>query len=403
MNIFKVHLSLKENENKIEIFSHVAEINKSKYKIIYNNKMYPLQREYKLPDKIKKQLKIKLISYTLSNILDKRNFKKSYIFEFHESKKYKKRMNKYNEYLKYLEAPFRDISKIVYKIEPKEEKLKIFGSNFVEHNRNKCIVIYKNKKFTLNEYFFIPNEFTKENTIELILIELEDISDKSYMFHECDKLEEFISLKDIPKEKEEYSQIYLNSEETKKLRELYPIYEESEINDNNYSSSANNSLISFWIDKLKMYNNIVSDMSFMFYKCSSLKYLPNISHWNTDNLTNISFLFYGCSSLLTIPDICKWNTYNITNISCLFYGCISLISLPDLSKWNTSKIIYMYHIFDGCSLLSLLPNISKWNTLNAKYMNSIFSGCSSLKTIPDISKWNTNNTKDMNGMFKGCL
>ena len=78
MNIFKVHLSLKENENKIEIFSRVAEINKSKYKIIYNNKMYPLQREYKLPDKIKKQLKIKLISYTLSNILDKRNFKKSY-------------------------------------------------------------------------------------------------------------------------------------------------------------------------------------------------------------------------------------------------------------------------------------------------------------------------------------
>ena len=50
-------------------------------------------------------------------------------------------------------------------------------------------------------------------------------------------------------------------------------------------------------------------------------------------------LFNGCSSLKELPDISKWNTKNITDISRLFYNCNSLVSLPDISKWNINNII----------------------------------------------------------------
>ena len=52
-------------------------------------------------------------------------------------------------------------------------------------------------------------------------------------------------------------------------------------------------------------------------------------------------MFSGCKSLLSLPNISKWNTSNVTNMSCLFDKCNSLSSLPDISKWNTSNVINM--------------------------------------------------------------
>ena len=55
-------------------------------------------------------------------------------------------------------------------------------------------------------------------------------------------------------------------------------------------------------------------------------------------------MFYGCSSLSSLPDISKWNTNNVTNIKGMFYGCSSLSSLPDISKWNTNNITDLKYI-----------------------------------------------------------
>ena len=41
-------------------------------------------------------------------------------------------------------------------------------------------------------------------------------------------------------------------------------------------------------------------------------------------------LFYNCSSLISLPNISKWNTKNVKDMSCLFSGCISLCPIPDL-------------------------------------------------------------------------
>ena len=45
----------------------------------------------------------------------------------------------------------------------------------------------------------------------------------------------------------------------------------------------------------------------------------------------MSGLFFNCSSLISVPDISKWNTNNVNDMNSMFYECSSLISLPDMS------------------------------------------------------------------------
>ena len=62
----------------------------------------------------------------------------------------------------------------------------------------------------------------------------------------------------------------------------------------------------------------------MFYRCSSLSSLPDISKWNINNMINMNYMFFGCSSLSSLPDISKWNINNV-NIYQTFSQCENLI------------------------------------------------------------------------------
>ena len=146
----------------------------------------------------------------------------------------------------------------------------------------------------------------------------------------------------------------------------------------------------------------ITNMSYIFFLCTSLISLPDFSNWDTTNVTNMSSMFNGCNSLKSLPDISNWNTSNVTNMGWMFSYCTSLKSLPDISKWNTTNVTNMNSMFNGCSSLESLPDISNWNTTNVTNMSEMFAGCVSLKSLPDISKWiiNTNLNKDY--MFDGC-
>ena len=52
----------------------------------------------------------------------------------------------------------------------------------------------------------------------------------------------------------------------------------------------------------------------MFSDCLSLESLPDISKWNTTNVTDMSLMFSGCKTLESLPDISNWNTTNVKNI-----------------------------------------------------------------------------------------
>ena len=40
----------------------------------------------------------------------------------------------------------------------------------------------------------------------------------------------------------------------------------------------------------------------------------------------------------------------------MFSECKLLESLPDISKWNTNNVTNMNNMFGGCELLKLLPD-----------------------------------------------
>ena len=42
-------------------------------------------------------------------------------------------------------------------------------------------------------------------------------------------------------------------------------------------------------------------MLFMLQNCASLNSLPDISKWDTDNVTDMKYMFSGCNKLKMIP------------------------------------------------------------------------------------------------------
>ena len=190
-----------------------------------------------------------------------------------------------------------DEIKIIYK-NNKEEKIRIFGKNFVKNNKDICKLLIKGKEYELIE--FINGKNNNNEFIEIILKGIKNITDMSCMFAGCSTL---FSLSDISK---------MNTE------------------------------------------NIIS-MKKLFYDCISLQSLPDISKWDIENVKSFFGLFQGCSSLVSLPDVSYWDTSNVTDMRCMFYGCSSLSFLPDISKWNINNVTDMDCIFDGCQKLKEIP------------------------------------------------
>ena len=79
-------------------------------------------------------------------------------------------------------------------------------------------------------------------------------------------------------------------------------------------------------------------------------------------------MFYGCSLLSSLPDISKWNTKKVINFTFMFYECRALSSLPDISKWNINKDVGdMSDIISKCNSLSSVSSLilKKFNFSNS--------------------------------------
>ena len=142
----------------------------------------------------------------------------------------------------------------------------------------------------------------------------------------------------------------------------------------------------------------VTDMSLMFFNCSSLTSL-DVTHFNTAKVTNMNSMFDSCSSLTSL-DVSKFNTENVTNMTRMFLSCSSLTSL-DVSHFNTAKVTNMSKMFSGCSSLTSL-DVSHFNTAKVTEMDRMFSSCSKLTSL-DVTNFNTANVTDMSYMFANCV
>ena len=140
----------------------------------------------------------------------------------------------------------------------------------------------------------------------------------------------------------------------------------------------------------------VRSMGGMFYGCNNLTSL-DLSNFNTSNVTDMSYMFSFCK--LTSLDLSNFNTSNVTDMSSMFWGCYNLTSL-DLSSFNTENVVFMRYMFDTCCSLTSL-DLSNFNTANVKTMGSMFNQCSGITRF-DLSNFNTANVVDMGEMFRGC-
>ena len=347
---------------------------------------------------------------------------------------------------------FCGISKMIYNIEKvNESEIQIINTGFFGRNLySNCKILYKNEIHKITDSIKIDDlKKRNENKLELFLLEKENITNRNEMFEGCNSLEEFSlsinfleesflnedeTYNKINSEKQNISNNYINSlykmdetkvgnkkefeesefieDDSKEEIEHSLLYKNSRIYKLKFSKNDdeikdfiykfNNSAKKIFNNSARVKNPFLTNLKSMFKGCSSLKYLPDLSKWNTEKVINISSMFDGCSSLFSLPNISKWNTGNIKSMSYIFNKCSKLFSLPDISKWNVEKVINMSYMFKDCSSLLSLLDLSKWNPINNTNISGMFNNCSSLETLPDISKWNTIKIKNMKEVFSDC-
>ena len=86
---------------------------------------------------------------------------------------------------------------------------------------------------------------------------------------------------------------------------------------------------------------------FYYYANTSVDNLiqPN----DTENVTNMSHMFYSCTSLVSIPQL---NTSKVRDIDSMFYNCSKLTTIPAL---DVSNVQNTYNAFTNCiNLKSIL-------------------------------------------------
>ena len=181
---------------------------------------------------------------------------------------------------------------IKYKKKENKNTINLFGTSFVQNNKNNCNLIINQKEVKLTD-ILNTNKFNKNemNEIEVKLKEIKKITNMSYMFFKC---EDLISFPEI----------------------------------SNWDT------------------NYVTDMSYMFCYLP-LTSLPNISNWNTSKVTNMRHMF-SHSSLKSLPDISKWNTSKVTDMSYMFFKCQLLTQFPNILNWDIKGVFIKTKMFDGC-------------------------------------------------------
>ena len=220
-------------------------------------------------------------------------------------------------------------------------------------------------EYELKEYFEdIIYNYDYITEIRLFLRIFDDIINMSYIFDGCEELFSF-PVDYINKEKTKDNNHIINSSRLNDFSTENSNFSngDNSINKENFLSSSNasnftgksyifnenNSLISI-IQKLNTSSNF-TDMSDMYYEYQSFISLPDISKWNTCDVTNISYIFNGCLSLMSLPDISKWDTSSFTTMSFMLCECQSIISLSDISKLNTINVNKMVRMLYNCKSL----------------------------------------------------
>ena len=319
------------------------------------------------------------------------------IMKLENNKKLKDLINKYPLNKDNLEI--NDISNII------NEGFEQFKKNIMKYNRmNNNDLNLNHGKSILNKINDEINEFSK-------IIKIENILNNDFRLLNEDILIQKEKEEEKEKENDDLNKIKIRY--YAKTNEYYSLFGKEFVGNNldNIELIINgkkNSLSDKF--ELKKGENIIeliiknklTNLSYMFFKCDSLKNIDGLKNFDVSEAKDFSHMFQSCSSLSDIISLENWDVSSGTNFQSMFCGCASLKDIKPLQKWNISKATNLSCIFDGCSSLSDISSLQNWNVSNSKNFEFMFYKCSILKDLKPLSNWNVSKSKNFSYMFKGC-
>jgi surface protein len=147
-------------------------------------------------------------------------------------------------------------------------------------------------------------------------------------------------------------------------------------------------------DLTTLCTTLVTDMSDLFRNdnnTQSTSFNPDISSWDTGNVTTMENMFAGQTAFN--QDIGSWDTKNVTTLYGMFTGANAFNQ--DIGNWDTGSVTDMTGMFFGADAFN--QDIGNWDTKNVTNMFSMFSGADAFNQ--DIGGWDTENVTNMFAMF----
>ena len=133
------------------------------------------------------------------------------------------------------------------------------------------------------------------------------------------------------------------------------------------------------------------------FKDMNFKHI-DISNWDVSKVTNMSYMFCMCNTLKSLGDLSSWDVSNVKSTLNMFNGCVKLESVGNISKWDVSNVTDMRFMFRGCKKFN--HDLSKWNVSKVTNIQYMFAGCHSFNQ--DLSNWNVSKVRYRTGIFDGC-
>ncbi len=119
---------------------------------------------------------------------------------------------------------------------------------------------------------------------------------------------------------------------------------------------------------------------------------PNVSSWDTSNVTNMRYAFDGNSSFNR--SLNSWDVSNVEDFSMMFRNAI-VFNQP-LNNWNVSNGTNFSNMFNGATVFN--GDIRNWDVSAASDFRNMFASAGSFNQ--NISSWNTSNVTNFSSMFR---
>ena len=169
-----------------------------------------------------------------------------------------------------------EIIKLEYENNTNSDYIRLFSNRFFINNRNNFFLIINNKFFRARP---ILNTKGISGHIKIKMVIIREIIDISYMFLNCSFL------------------ISVNFKLNQNANMKY------------MSNNCSPFEIGFYKTNFPKRKYLrPKALSHMFQNCKKLTSLSSISLLDMKNVVDMNSLFYGCSSLQNLPDISIWNT-----------------------------------------------------------------------------------------------